>query len=87
MPKGDGESRPPRSDNPDYSSRHSYARVGVRGVRARPNPRFELPSLSLPIFVFKGCPRCGGDTHIDRDIYGGYTYCVQCGWYKDGTRD
>ena len=28
---------------------------------------------------FKGCPRCQGDMHTNRDIYGEYRECLQCG--------
>ncbi len=28
----------------------------------------------------KGCPRCGGDVFIDRDHYGWYRECLQCGY-------
>ncbi len=27
----------------------------------------------------KGCPRCHGDMFLDRDSYGYYRHCVQCG--------
>ena len=33
----------------------------------------------------KGCPRCGGDVFIDRDHYGWYRECLQCGYM--GTLD
>ncbi len=26
----------------------------------------------------KGCPRCGGDMYVDKDIDGWYTKCLQC---------
>ena len=29
----------------------------------------------------KGCPRCDGDLHEERDMYGEYTACLQCGCY------
>ena len=30
----------------------------------------------------KACPRCqGGDLHSDRDMYGAYACCLQCGHY------
>ncbi|MFH1141299.1 MAG: hypothetical protein V1724_06515 [Chloroflexota bacterium] len=32
---------------------------------------------------FKRCPRCQGDLANDRDRYGVYLYCLQCGWLKD----
>ena len=31
----------------------------------------------------KGCPRCGGDLRADRDLYGSYEQCIQCGYMKD----
>ena len=31
----------------------------------------------------KGCPRCGGDIHINRDMYGEYRECLQCGLIQD----
>ncbi len=31
----------------------------------------------------KACPRCGGDVYFDRDWYGRYMQCLQCGYYGD----
>jgi hypothetical protein len=32
----------------------------------------------------KGCPRCKkGDVVLDRDQYGWYEYCIQCGYMGD----
>jgi len=28
----------------------------------------------------KDCPRCGGDTYIDRDIDGWYQQCLMCAY-------
>lgn len=28
----------------------------------------------------KSCPRCNCDIRIDRDIYGWYEECIQCGY-------
>ena len=28
----------------------------------------------------KGCPRCQGDVYQNRDIYGDYVECLQCGY-------
>lgn len=28
----------------------------------------------------KSCPRCRGDICIDRDVYGWYEKCIQCGY-------
>ena len=33
------------------------------------------------MFWLKCCPRCGGDLYDDRDQYGYYIACVQCGHY------
>jgi hypothetical protein len=32
----------------------------------------------------EGCPRCQkGDTALDKDQYGWYEYCLQCGYVRD----
>jgi len=32
----------------------------------------------------KGCPKCKkGDVTLDRDHYGWYEYCIQCGYMRD----
>ena len=33
--------------------------------------------------VLKGCPRCRGDVCYDRDYYGMYRQCIQCGFMED----
>jgi len=33
--------------------------------------------------ILKACPRCRGDLTSDRDIYGEYLECVQCGYIQD----
>ena len=35
------------------------------------------------MMLLKGCPRCRGDLHINRDMYGDYKQCVQCGYMED----
>ncbi len=32
---------------------------------------------------FKSCPRCKGDVLLDRDVYGWYQHCLQCGYQRD----
>ena len=32
---------------------------------------------------FKACPRCQGDMHMNRDIYGDYKECLACGMMED----
>lgn len=29
------------------------------------------------------CPKCGGDLHQRRDLYGFYRSCLQCGWLEE----
>ena len=31
-----------------------------------------------PRVALKGCPHCGGDVRLARDIYGAYLQCLQC---------
>ena len=31
----------------------------------------------------KACPRCAGDLYKNRDLYGNYVECLQCGYMKD----
>lgn len=35
------------------------------------------------MLVFKACPRCRGDMHVNRDFYGDYRECLQCGLMED----
>ena len=35
------------------------------------------------VMRFKSCPRCKGDVIIDRDQYGWYEQCIQCGYISD----
>ena len=31
------------------------------------------------MFYFKSCPKCRGDMYQDRDYYGSFRKCLQCG--------
>ncbi|MFL2644567.1 MAG: hypothetical protein ACJ0KI_02710 [Dehalococcoidia bacterium] len=31
----------------------------------------------------KSCPKCAGDVSLNKDYYGYYATCLQCGWSKD----
>ena len=35
------------------------------------------------MFKLKSCPKCNGDVLIDRDHYGWYEECLQCGFTLD----
>ena len=35
------------------------------------------------MMYLKACPRCKGDMHDNRDMYGEYKECLQCGYMVD----
>ena len=35
------------------------------------------------MIYLKSCVRCGGDVHVNSDLYGAFATCVQCGWTRD----
>ena len=35
------------------------------------------------MLYFKECPRCQGDVKTNKDIYGEYKECLQCGYMLD----
>ena len=35
------------------------------------------------MLYLKSCPRCSGDMYMDRDAYGSYRQCFQCGYVRD----
>ena len=35
------------------------------------------------LISLKSCPRCKGDITTNRDIYGTYKECLQCGYMAD----
>ncbi len=32
------------------------------------------------MYWLKACPRCAGDLRTEKDIYGAYVACIQCGY-------
>ena len=38
------------------------------------------------MLYFRSCPRCKGDMHMNRDMYGTYKECLQCGHMIDIER-
>lgn len=36
---------------------------------------------------FKACPKCGGDLYVNKDNYGTFVNCMQCGYLKDVTEE
>jgi hypothetical protein len=39
------------------------------------------------MIMFKACPKCKGDLYLNRDMYGKYVNCFQCGYLKDLTSE
>ena len=37
------------------------------------------------MMFLKGCPKCSGDMHLNKDLYGQYVTCFQCGYMKNVT--
>lgn len=37
----------------------------------------------MKILRLKSCPRCKGDVILDKDQYGWYEQCIQCGYEHD----
>ncbi len=35
------------------------------------------------MFYLKACPKCHGDMYQERDLYGMFVECLQCGLMKD----
>lgn len=35
------------------------------------------------MLLFKSCPCCRGDLYLDKDRYGAFVLCIQCGYLKD----
>jgi ribosomal protein L37AE/L43A len=35
----------------------------------------------------KACPKCGGDVYLDRDLYGAFMACFQCGHTLSGAEE
>jgi len=50
----------------------------------RRQPRiFEKHEGGRRMIRMKSCPKCNGDVLIDRDQYGWYEQCIQCGLMRD----
>jgi hypothetical protein len=41
-----------------------------------------IKEVTMTTFL-KACPRCQGDVHINKDMYGEYKECLQCGYMVD----
>ncbi len=39
------------------------------------------------MFKLKACPRCQGDLREERDKYGSYEICLQCGYHRSDSAD
>jgi len=48
--------------------------------------RGQLAKFRMPVsgtLKLKGCPRCKGDMVLERDHWGWYEQCIQCGYLRD----
>ena len=39
------------------------------------------------LILFKACPRCNGDLHVNSDMYGRYVECLQCGYLVEYSEE
>ena len=42
--------------------------------------------MMISKIILKSCPRCVGDIQSNRDSYGAYKKCLQCGWMEDAEK-
>ena len=43
--------------------------------------------MSMGQWLLKGCPRCNGDLHLEKDMDGAWTaICLQCSYSRDLKR-
>lgn len=43
----------------------------------------EMKTYAMPIREDGRCPKCGGQVYEDRDQFGPYKGCLECGWTMD----
>ena len=48
--------------------------------------RKKRASMMISKIILKSCPRCVGDIQSNRDSYGAYKKCLQCGWMEDAEK-
>ena len=39
--------------------------------------------IHMAWWKLKSCPRCDGDMFVDKEEYGWYEDCIQCGYRRD----
>jgi len=42
-----------------------------------------MGAIDMVSWKLKDCPRCDGDIFVDRDLYGWFEQCIQCGYNHD----
>ena len=60
-------------------------RLGQLILESKEAKSMKSPVLSL--LYLKSCPRCRGDMCSDKDYYGAYKMCLQCGYMIDLDRE
>ena len=43
----------------------------------------DYSEVKVTMLVLKSCPRCRGDMNTNKDMYGEYKECLQCGHMVD----
>jgi hypothetical protein len=41
----------------------------------------------MEMYWLKACPRCRGDLHDEKDFYGAYVGCIQCGYVLNSLEE
>ena len=68
------------AEEPLREQRHQ---ITTEEKRRRP-PRITQPTPgNHTMFYFKACPKCQGDLTLEKDAYGEYKKCLQCGTLID----
>ncbi len=53
--------------------------IPVKGLTDSGHSRPVKKDKEGKVFYFKGCPRCKGDVYVEKDSFGTYRKCLQCG--------
>jgi hypothetical protein len=74
--------------HPDWAGEYTSAWPNQHGRRMFPGPgTHRTRRATLPKFLLRQCPKCGGDLHIEDEAvgYGDYA-CIQCGGTWDVSK-
>ncbi len=69
-----------------YGRARAASPARARHLNQQPTLVWMVPKSSKKddkVFYFKGCPRCKGDVLVEKDSFGIYRKCMQCGRIQD----